>query len=106
MGSIALATAVAHSPAPLWDADVDKLKLALAKAEGDIDVLLTNEWPQARIVVQAVCAGCVQQATPLARCLGLCCRLLGSGCGRRERPSARNVRRNVIQHLPATAGAV
>lgn len=29
-------------------ADVDKLKLALAKAEGDIDVLLTNEWPQAR----------------------------------------------------------
>jgi hypothetical protein len=26
-------------------ADVDRLKLALAKAEGDIDVLLTCEWP-------------------------------------------------------------
>jgi hypothetical protein len=26
-------------------ADVDRLKLALAKAEGDVDVLLTCEWP-------------------------------------------------------------
>lgn len=30
-----------HPPAP----DVDRLKLGLAKAEGDVDVLLTCEWP-------------------------------------------------------------
>lgn len=32
-------------PCPVATADVDRLKLGLAKAEGDIDVLLTCEWP-------------------------------------------------------------
>lgn len=33
------------APPPRTSADVDRLKLALARAEGDIDVLLTCEWP-------------------------------------------------------------
>lgn len=45
-----LQTANLCLPAPLLPchppADVDRLKLALAQAEGDIDVLLTCEWPQ------------------------------------------------------------
>lgn len=49
-------------PAPHYTAivtaDVDKLKLALAKAEGDIDVLLTNEWPQ------GLCDGLADAARP------------------------------------------
>ncbi len=51
-------------PAHSFAADVDKLKLALAKAEGDIDVLLTNEWPQVSCCPQgaagtvACCSGC------------------------------------------------
>lgn len=59
--------------------DVDRLKLALAQAEGDIDVLLTCEWPQ------GLCDGLAEAAKPQgirldgARpvawrcCLGGCC---------------------------------
>lgn len=34
-----------HPLLPSSAADVDRLKLGLAKAEGDVDVLLTCEWP-------------------------------------------------------------
>jgi hypothetical protein len=46
-------------PCPTPPADVDRLKLQLTQAEGDMDVLLTCEWPA------GLCDGLLEAAKPV-----------------------------------------